>query len=85
MTAKREAELETEVRMLREQVASLERIIAGMHPLRLEHYVAPGCAGYPLQYWYPWTFTVSNGGNQVIGGSTTLTGDFPEGSTVSLS
>lgn len=79
MTARREAELETENRMLREQVASLERIIAGMQPLRLEHYVAPGCAGYPLQYWYPWTWTVTSSG-QPAGGMS-----LAEGSTVTVS
>lgn len=61
MTAKREAELETENRMLREQVASLEKIIERMQPvIRLDHYVAPGCAGYPYTYWYPLTWNVSS-------------------------
>lgn len=57
MTAKREAELETEVRMLREQVASLERIVEEMtRPwLRLDSsqlvsYAAP----QPPLLQYPW-------------------------------
>jgi hypothetical protein len=61
MTAKRETELETENRMLREQVTSLEKIIAGMQPvIKLDP--VPGCAGYPhWNYWYPSTWQVISG------------------------
>jgi hypothetical protein len=53
MTAKREAELETENRMLREQVASLEKIIAGMQPaFRLDSQPVPYYVPYPQPYWY---------------------------------
>jgi hypothetical protein len=56
MTAKREAELETENRMLREQVAVLERIIAQVQPVfRLDSSQLIGCAApQPLQQWYQW-------------------------------
>jgi hypothetical protein len=85
MTAKREAELETENRMLREQVASLEKIIERMQPvIRLDSSQLIGAAApQPAWYWWPngtWTtdFTVTCG-------SGTLTGSPPEGSTISLS
>lgn len=72
MTVKREAELETEVRMLREQVAGLERVIAGMQPVfRIDPArLTQGCAPYPyLQYWYPNTWTVTSGNFSVIADS----------------
>jgi len=86
MTAKREAELETENRMLREQVASLEKIIERMQPvihLDSSHLIGAAAAPQPAWYWWPngtWTtdFTVTCG-------SSTLTGSPPEGSTISLS
>jgi len=85
MTAKREAELETENRMLREQVASLEKIIERMQPvIHLDSSRLIGAAApQPAWYWWPngtWTtdFTVTCG-------SSTLTGSPPEGSTISLS
>lgn len=71
MTAKREAELETENRMLREQVASLERIIEGMqHPAYQVTVPVPGCAPYPwyLQYWYWSPATWSSGNMTVVNG-----------------
>lgn len=67
MTAKREAELEVENRMLREQVASLEKIIAGMQPG-----VHVGCAPYPCwhygHYWYypQWQVTCAAGANPAV-------------------
>lgn len=70
MTAKREAELETEVRMLREQVASLERVIAGMQPvIRLDpgYYVAPAAQQQWPQQW--WTWPAVWCGTDVISGS----------------
>lgn len=83
MTAKREAELEVENRMLREQVASLEKIVAGMQPaIRIDPAtLTQGCAPYPhWQYWYPATWTVG------VGSPSTLTaGSLPEGSTFSFS
>jgi hypothetical protein len=86
MTAKREAELETENRMLREQVASLEKIIERMQPVIYRPdgiYLAGAAAPQPAWYWWPngtWTtdFTVTCG-------SGTLTGTPPEGSTAVLS
>jgi len=84
MTAKREAELETENRMLREQVASLEKIIERMQPvicLDSSRLVGAAAPQPPVWYWWPnntWTtdFTVTCG-------SGTITGPTPEGSTVS--
>lgn len=52
MTAKREAELETENRMLREQVASLEKIIEQATRPAVQWSTVPGCAGYP--WWIQW-------------------------------
>lgn len=55
MTDKREAELETENRMLREQVASLEKIIEQISrpAVTTQWWTTPGAAGYPYygQYW----------------------------------
>ena len=81
MTAKREAELEVECRMLREQVASLERVIAGMQPvIQIDPArLTQGCAPYPYwQYWYPATWTVTSGDLSVSSGSS------PEPSTSAL-
>jgi len=51
MTAKREAELETEVRLLREQLASLERIIVSHAAVQVgPQYLMPGAA--PQPWWW---------------------------------
>jgi len=85
MTAKREAELETENRMLREQVASLEKIIERMQPvIHLDGSRLIGAAAPqpPVWYWWPngtWTtdFTVT------CGPGTSLTWLPPEASPAS--
>lgn len=67
MTAKRETELETENRMLREQVASLEKIIEQMsRPGHVTQWTTtPAAGGYPWYYtgtqWYANVPAVSNG------------------------
>jgi hypothetical protein len=71
MTAKREAELEAENRVLREHVASLEKIIEQLqYPLTLLHgsYVAPGTAVQP------WPNTVWCGDTSVSTGTVTMPG-----------
>lgn len=71
MTAKREAELETEVRMLREHVASLERVITQLQPVfrlessQLTSYAAP----QPLQQWYQWPVPVVTCSADVVNNS----------------
>jgi hypothetical protein len=57
MTAKREAELEAENRVLREQVASLERIV---EQVTRAHY-APWYPGGYGTYWYNYPVTSGSG------------------------
>jgi hypothetical protein len=65
MTEKREAELETENRMLREQVASLEKIIEQIsRPAVITQWqTIPGAAAWPYygQTWYSPTITAVPG------------------------
>ena len=80
MTAKREAELETENRMLREQVASLEKIIERMQPTVCVDpaKLTQGAAPYPYwHYFYPWVWS--------SGSTVTVTGGGPDGCTTTLS
>lgn len=76
MTTRREAELETENRMLREQVASLEKIIEQATRPAVQWSTVPGCAGYP--WWIQWyqPVTWSSGANAmdytVDGGTLTV-------------
>jgi hypothetical protein len=96
MTAKREAELEAENRVLREQVASLEKIIAGMQPVfRLDSQPTPYYVPYPQPYWYwngwqvtcaaPYTVSSGNLNLNEADGTLTIDGSLPEGSTVTFS
>ena len=63
MTAKREAELETENRMLREQVATLERILgqAVTAPVQAPPAAVPGNYG-----WWQYPNTWTSGGQGTI-------------------
>lgn len=74
MTAKREAELETENRMLREQVASLEKIIEQATRLAVQWNTVPGCAGYPwwIQWYQPATWSSGNLNDGTAGGTSTV-------------
>ncbi len=85
MTTRRETELETENRMLREQVASLEKIIEQAARPAVQWNTVPGCAGYP--WWIQWYQPAiwSSGANAMadtMGGST-LTVNAPSPAIIS--
>lgn len=63
MTAKREAELETENRVLREQVASLERIVEQVSRPAVALESVPGAAACP---WWGQQYTVPGYGNFTV-------------------
>jgi hypothetical protein len=72
MTAKREAELETENRMLREQVASLEKIVGQMAGVQYIPWYVPN-GNMPYWYYQPVTWsgvTTSSGDGSGIGTGT---------------
>jgi hypothetical protein len=86
MTAKREAELETENRMLREQVASLEKIIERMQPpVQVNTMPQPYYVPYPYGYWYypavPCTVTSGDLTSSQGGSAITIGGSAIQGST----
>lgn len=70
MTAKREAELETENRMLREQVASLEKIVEQVsRPAACVHGIY-WTAAQPWYGQYPTVMPLAAGGTITINGET---------------
>lgn len=83
MTTRREAELETENRMLRAQVASLEKIIEQATRPPLQWHSVPGAAGYPwwVTYYTPVTWSSGNlnvnDAGAALGGGGTVTMNTP--------